>query len=76
MSEREPIPDYWIPLGKIETSSYNKNGGTFLDPTGSGLTLIRHRSEGTNDVIRLYDTEVPDLIHRLVDYETDRLTDK
>lgn len=72
MSDEYDIPDDWIPLRPYEEVG-NPKGGLFLDASGSMLTLIRNNENKPNDVIRLWNAEVPDLIHRLVDYEAEQL---
>lgn len=72
MTEEYDIPDDWVPLRPWKEIG-NPDGGLFLDPSGHGLTLIRNDEDKPNDIIRLWDVEVSDLIHRLVEYETDEL---
>jgi hypothetical protein len=69
----DEIPDDWTPLSEIEATSENKVGGVYLDTTKSGVSIIHYRKERENDVVSLYDFEVADLIHRLVDYQDCKL---
>lgn len=71
--KHEEVPDDWIPVN--DHMEYNDDadmtGGTFLDPSGMSLNLIQVHKNGPNDVIKLYDTEVPRLIKKLMDYALD-----
>lgn len=73
MTKEEDIPDDWIFVNHLDVrDDSDMTGALYIDPTGSMVNLVQINSEPPHDLIKLYNHEIPDLIHSLVDLLADR----
>jgi hypothetical protein len=66
----DDVPDEWILVGDFGSEpGANIDGATFIDPNRTvGVNIINYHANSPNEIVFLFDGEVHDLLHELLDY--------